>query len=219
MTGKPHPRWTEPNFCNGDAKEKWHSRSTKHTQLPVQKRVVSEENGHNLDNQMMSPAVVKIEPFSDASQHRLYRMSPLFLSLPYSNPYHLHNHILQGDRSPMDDASFCSANSSPSSGTSYHDPHPAPSSNRMLNNDLYYPQPYILPANPVQAQPPCACVANHTAGHTLISLAHQLQSVLQLLRQLPEHSTRHDCTILSRGVELSSLLRWVPPCPIDFQSY
>ncbi|GAW02677.1 Heme-responsive zinc finger transcription factor HAP1 [Lentinula edodes] len=36
LRGKPHPRWADSNFRNGDPSEKWHSRATK--TLPTPKR-------------------------------------------------------------------------------------------------------------------------------------------------------------------------------------
>ncbi|THG99317.1 hypothetical protein EW026_g2997 [Hermanssonia centrifuga] len=58
------------------------------------------------------------------------------------------------------------------------------------------------------------------AGNPLISLTHQLQSTIDLLRQLPEHATRHNCTILKRITQLSDLMHGgtgdgTPPTPFD----
>ncbi|KAH8091053.1 hypothetical protein BXZ70DRAFT_899062 [Cristinia sonorae] len=202
LRGKPHPRWAEPNFCDGDATEKWHSRSSKRSQFHRQKREYPEDNGHSVENSMVS-AVVKVEPSSE--QRRLYRLSPSPTGLSYSNHHqHPQHHHVADDCSPSDDASLCSTYSSPSSAT-YHNRQSGPSPIAMSNNDVYYPQPYIRDSIPVQ--PTCTCLTNPAAGHSLIAFTHQLQSTLQLLRHLPEHSaTRNHCVILRRIVELNDLL-------------
>lgn len=210
-SGKPHPRWAEPNFCDGDATEKWHSRSTKRSQFHRQKREYGEENGQHLEGSMMNGPVVKVEPSAEGSQRRLYRLSPSPPAMSYSNQHqHPQQHHVQGDCSPADDGSLCSTYPSPTS-TSYHGRQAGPSSISMPNNDLYYHQPYIR-SDSAQVQPSCTCLTNPAAGHPLIGLTHQLQNTMQLLRQLPEHSNRHhQCVILRRITELNELLQWVPP--------
>ncbi|KAJ7464728.1 hypothetical protein B0H11DRAFT_73024 [Mycena galericulata] len=38
LRGKPHPRWADSNFRDGDPNEKWHSRATKCAPLPLKRR-------------------------------------------------------------------------------------------------------------------------------------------------------------------------------------
>ncbi|TCD68324.1 hypothetical protein EIP91_010962 [Steccherinum ochraceum] len=207
LRGKPHPRWAEPNFCDGDASEKWHSRSSKRAQFHRQKREYPEDGVHGMENPLMS-SIVKVEPSAEATQRRLYRLSPSPPSMNY-NGHHQHpqQHHVQGDCSPVDDTSMSSTGYPSPSSNSYHGRQPGPSSITMPNNDLYYHQPYIRPADSPQVPPSCTCVTNPAAGHPLIGLTHQLQNALHLLRQLPEHSNRHQqCIILRRITELNDLL-------------
>ncbi|KAF8182290.1 hypothetical protein BJ912DRAFT_595088 [Pholiota molesta] len=82
--GKPHPRWADTSFRDGDPNEKWHSRATKC--VPLQKRNGS-TNGSGQPGQpptdellrngravhsLLSP--IKTEPVTEANAH-LYRFS------------------------------------------------------------------------------------------------------------------------------------------------
>ena len=103
-SGKPHPRWADSNFRDGDPNEKWHSRATKC--LPAQKRGSQpqspqqpQQNGqHTTDGggnvstngtggdprngvstrgmqSLLSP--IKSEPMTDTNNNaHLYRFSP-----------------------------------------------------------------------------------------------------------------------------------------------
>ena len=77
LPGKPHPRWAETSFRDGDPNEKWHSRATKCAPLP--KRHVpppgSDEHlrgGGPGGRALLSP--IKTEPLTEANAH-LYRFS------------------------------------------------------------------------------------------------------------------------------------------------
>lgn len=99
--GKPHPRWADSNFRDGDTNEKWHSRATKC--MPTQKRGSQvqpqpqpQQNGqHTTDSagggggggdprngvstrgmqSLLSP--IKSEPTTDGNTNaHLYRFSP-----------------------------------------------------------------------------------------------------------------------------------------------
>ena len=201
-SGKPHPRWAEPNFCDGDATEKWHSRSSRRTQAQFarQRREFQENNGQ-IDGANATP-VVKVE--QDASQRHLYRLS----QSPPSLNGHTHN---SGNCSPSDNSSLCSYPSSSNSNVEYNHnrQNGTPSLGMSNNNDLYYHQPYIRPSDPSPVQPSCTCLTNPAAGHPLIALTHQLQSTMEMLRQLPEHSTRNQCLIMKRITDLNDMMQYV----------
>ncbi|KAI0079491.1 hypothetical protein K474DRAFT_623551 [Panus rudis PR-1116 ss-1] len=203
LRGKPHPRWADANFCDGDATEKWHSRSSRRSQAQFQrqKRELHDESGHGMDVSQL--ATVKVEQNADMSQRHLYRLSPSPTSLTNGSHHHASQH---GDCSSIDEHGMCSY---PSSSTmSYgHQRHHAPSQLSIANNnDLYYHQPYIKPSVSSPIQPSCTCLTNPGAAHPLIALMQQLQSTLEILRQLPEHSSRHQCIILRRIMELNDLM-------------
>ncbi|KAJ3492318.1 hypothetical protein NLI96_g80 [Meripilus lineatus] len=198
-SGKPHPRWAEPNFCDGDATEKWHSRSSRRTQAQFarQRREFQENNGQ-IDGANATP-VVKVE--QDASQRHLYRLS----QSPPSLNGHTHN---SGNCSPSDNSSLCSYPSSSNSNVEYNHnrQNGTPSLGMSNNNDLYYHQPYIRPSDPSPVQPSCTCLTNPAAGHPLIALTHQLQTTMDMMRQLPEHNNRNQCLIMKRITDLNDMM-------------
>lgn len=212
LSGKPHPRWAEPNFCDGDASEKWHSRSTRRSQLQFRNR------GHTIDSAQPSSTtpstVVKQEqPPEQQQQAQLYRLSPSpgpQLSFDGNLPpnfSHRDGHQSHGDCSPNPNDLHYSPSSSSSSSLGYAQPRPPTNGVlSMPNNDLYYHQPYIR-SETGASDPSCSCLTNPAAGHPLISLTHQLQNTIELLRQLPEHATRHNCVILKRITQLNDLMQ------------
>ncbi|KAI0695300.1 hypothetical protein BC835DRAFT_1406246 [Cytidiella melzeri] len=251
LRGKPHPRWAEPNFCDGDATEKWHSRSTRRSQTQQYPR----RGGTGTDSVQTplqaSPTAVKTEQQSAERQQQhaqLYRMSPSPPQQqqqlpPYDTSslssqqqtYHSHRDPGQGDCSPTHDMHYSPSSSSSSSLSMgyhptrhhHHQPNgvlPIPNTNNN-NNDLYYHQPYIRsendPSHPTTTS--CHCLTNPAAGHPLISLTHQLESTIEMLRQLPEHAhaTRHHhCVILKRITQLNDLMHGgsgtsTPQTPFD----
>ncbi|KAF6747864.1 hypothetical protein DFP72DRAFT_918537, partial [Ephemerocybe angulata] len=70
--GKPHPRWADTNFRDGDPNEKWHSRATKC--VPLSKRGVDEHGSRSARGSMLSP--IKTEPSTEGQNPNLYRFSP-----------------------------------------------------------------------------------------------------------------------------------------------
>lgn len=81
--GKPHPRWAETGFRDGDPNEKWHSRATKCA--PISAKRPAPPNGQDDPrggggggggrgmHPLLSP--IKTEPMTEANAH-LYRFSP-----------------------------------------------------------------------------------------------------------------------------------------------
>ncbi len=156
--------------------------------------------------------MVKTEQATDSShQPQLYRLSPSpGPSLPFDT--NLAANFAQRDSHQHSQGDDCSMHYSPSSSSSsslgYSQSRQTASVLSISNNDLYYHQPYIR-SDSSSSEPSCSCLTNPAAGNPLISLTHQLQSTIDLLRQLPEHATRHNCTILKRITQLSDLMQYV----------
>ena len=207
--GKPHPKWAEPNFCDGDATEKWHSRSSRRLQY-AKGRPDDGGGGARL------PPAIKTEQAADAAaqqqqQHSLYRFTP---SPPHSGvdgggaqPYALYGRHggAAGVYSPADDASCYGSSPSLAYGEARHGASSA-------NGEHYYqdaPQ-HAHHHHPQGAYVACPCLTNPAAGNTLIALTQQLQSTLVVLRQLPEHSTARQqaaCVIARRVAELNDIMQ------------
>ena len=85
--GKPHPRWAESSFRDGDPNEKWHSRATKCVPLPNKRN--GQQQQQQQTNQSQQPQLtddmlrngraglnpIKTEPTQEANT-QLYRFSP-----------------------------------------------------------------------------------------------------------------------------------------------
>ncbi|KAI0769103.1 hypothetical protein BD413DRAFT_629211 [Trametes elegans] len=206
LRGKPHPKWAEPNFCDGDMTEKWHSRSSRRLQYQKLSRDRHDDGGGALQggNGRMPPAI-KTE--TDPPQHQLYRFTP---SPPSSaidgasaQPYALYRTQEAGQHahgvySPTDDSS-CYSSPSSASVMAYGDARPGAGAMAGAEQQQYYhDQQYVHHA--------CTCLTNPAAGNALIGLTNQLQNTLALLRQLPEHGSRHACVILRRATELNDIM-------------
>ncbi|KAK7054440.1 hypothetical protein VNI00_003638 [Paramarasmius palmivorus] len=131
LRGKPHPRWADSNFRDGDPNEKWHSRAAKC--LPSGKRraaspeLVQDQtppsqpaNGRSgVLATLLSP--IKTETATDPSS-QLYRFSP---SPAPSMRYHTFQADVRGSptNSPYESSSdHRSPYRSPTSAGSYHSP-------------------------------------------------------------------------------------------------
>ncbi|KAH9924344.1 uncharacterized protein BXZ73DRAFT_50631 [Epithele typhae] len=208
LRGKPHPKWAEPSFCDGDATEKWHSRSSRRLQYQKGPRA---DGGGRGDGDGRPPAI-KTEQSADPAQHAagLYRFSP---SPPHdahgspTTPYALYSRHNGGGGagsggsvySPTDDSCYA-----PSPSLAYGD---------ARGGDGYYDHHGHAHAHGGGAHGyaahPCACVTNPAAGNTLIGLTQQLQNTLALLRQLPEHGAPRQqaaCAITRRVAELHDIM-------------
>ncbi|EMD40229.1 hypothetical protein CERSUDRAFT_92724 [Gelatoporia subvermispora B] len=213
LRGKPHPRWADPNFCDGDTTEKWHSRSSRRTQPQYQKlRRDGSEDGHLLSH---VPPVVKTEQPTDVPQHHLYRFTPsptsandphsvngsMYRTQSQHSTHHTHGNTAE---------ELCYSSSSSSTSTMGYVEHRGIDAVAVSNGDQYYHHHYTrtVPAEAPSLPAQCPCLTNPAAGNPLIGLVNQLQSTVHLLRQLPEHNTRHQCHILKRIVELDNVLQY-----------
>lgn len=220
-TGKPHPRWADSNFRDGDPNEKWHSRATKC--IPVTKRRGSSPERTNGRVVLPSLSPIKTEPVNDVSS-RLYRFSaspvppmryqnnfqndvrstPLSSSYENEHPpypqsngnYHPHTGSPSAYHAPPHSSSIPSSYSDGGSytlsgsddGNSYHSGH----------GDQYSPSHTI-----------CSCRTSPGSSMAYISLAHQLQTSLNSLRQYSPHPPNTSCIIYRRVVELNNIMQYV----------
>ncbi|KAH9851752.1 hypothetical protein C2E23DRAFT_732307 [Lenzites betulinus] len=203
LRGKPHPKWAEPNFCDGDVTEKWHSRSSRRLQYQKLPRDRHDDGAGLPGSNGRMPPAIKTE--ADPPQHQLYRFTPSPPNSAVDNgsaqSYNLyraqdaqqHGHAVY---SPTDDSSCYSSPSSASVMTYSEARHGA---SAMSHGDPYYQEQYVQ-------QHSCSCVTNPAAGNALIGLTNQLQNTIALLRQLPEHNARHTCVIMRRVAELNDIM-------------
>ena len=206
--GKPHPKWAEPNFCDGDATEKWHSRSSRRLQFPKGTRA----DGRPDDGSAGRPSSIKTEHGDPQQQQQqqaaLYRFTPSPEG-GAQQQYALYGRhgAGAGVYSPTDDAS-CYA-SSPSlaygeprgGGEHYYDHTPHHHASHHGHHHGH------AQGNGYAA---CPCLTNPAAGNALIGLTQQLQSTLAVLRQLPEHAAARQqaaCAITRRVVELNDIMQ------------
>ncbi|KAF9013051.1 hypothetical protein BDQ17DRAFT_1231572 [Cyathus striatus] len=214
LRGKPHPRWADSNFRDGDPNEKWHSRATKCAPLTAKRPTQDDgqRNGRAMPT-LLSP--IKTEPITDTGSH-LYRFSA-------SPAPSMRYHTFQAERQ----------NYNPQSGSplaTYHSPHyqgnggqqngtPGANSSSYSDGGGGYPlsgsdddhsyssgdQGYSSNG----AGSYCQCRTSPGTGVAYISLAQQLQSSLNSLRQYSHHPPNTQCLLYRRIVELNSLMQCV----------
>ncbi|KAF8157922.1 hypothetical protein B0H34DRAFT_435091 [Crassisporium funariophilum] len=231
LRGKPHPRWAESSFRDGDPNEKWHSRATKCVPLPKRNGQPAQPNQQLSDEllrngravpSLLSP--IKTEPLAEANNPHLYRFSP---SPAPSMRYHTFQADVRSDSSSsFDNDSRPSYN--PANGSApYHPPsnnahysangnsNPAPSSysdgggggNYPLSNSDDGNNSYgdHFSASP-QSHFSCPCRANPALGLAYMQLSQTLQSSLSTLRQYSHHPPNSQCSLFRRIVELNNAL-------------
>ncbi|KAH9480677.1 hypothetical protein JR316_0007277 [Psilocybe cubensis] len=130
LRGKPHPRWAESTFRDGDPNEKWHSRASKCASMQKRAGLTSPQTGQaqppeellrngRAVHSLLSP--IKTEPVAETNSH-LYRFSP---SPAPSMRYHTFQADVRGDASPSFETDPRSANNynnggTNGNGTTYH---------------------------------------------------------------------------------------------------
>jgi len=244
LRGKPHPRWADSNFRDGDPSEKWHSRATKC--LPAAKRrapspeLVEDQNGSHANGRGSSGlhstlTPIKTESSSEPSQ--LFRFSP-------SPAPSMRYHTFQADvRSPPPtspyDGSSRSSYRGPNNG-SYHPSVPSPSSPYSASHPGSGPSSYSdggssyhlsgsddgrsfagehYSRNSPPTPPFCPCRTNPALGHTYISLSHQLESTTHSIRQYSHHPTSSQCQLYRSILELKQLLQSIDSTEVLRPSY
>lgn len=236
-TGKPHPRWAESSFRDGDPNEKWHSRATKCVPL-TKRRAHSPElvddhstaNGRNgVISSLLTP--IKTEAPPDPSP-QLYRFSP---SPAPSMRYHTFQADVRASSAssfdneqrppysaPSSSGSYHTTSSAASGSYNHHSSHPTSgtspysdggSTNYPLSGSddgRAYAEHYTPSTSPAHSF--CHCRANPAMGNAYISLSQQLQSTLNSLRQYNQHPSNSQCLLYRRISELHNLMQYVPYC-------
>lgn len=221
-SGKPHPRWADANFRDGDPSERWHSRAAKNN-MQLRRRGRSDDV---LERTTQEPrglvsaagAPIKIEPVTDISQPHLYRFTP---SPPASySAFHSDN----SSSPPFERQNgHHYSNSLPTNGRSM--PYSSPTSNQNMTYNHHHTDSsfqengHVYPMNSAEQtlgnhftdSSFCSCRTNPATGHALISLSHQVQSTLNSLRQYAQHPENTQCQLFRRIIELHDLMRCVVP--------
>lgn len=222
-TGKPHPRWAEGNFRDGDQSERWHSRAAKYSSQV--KRGGTEAEPVDVDELPDHDAripSIKVEPHSDNGRSPLYGFgSASPSSLRYNNfqsgvpsppilPY-------DNNRRGSYDASARSPMSYSSTSTAvYHQQqhqHHDNASSYSEGSGGYdqsdfgedYQQRYGPASPPIQSF--CACRSNPGTAPALIALNRQLQNSTSVLRQYANHTPDSQCMLYRRITELNNLMQ------------
>ncbi|KAI0736232.1 hypothetical protein C8Q72DRAFT_244065 [Fomitopsis betulina] len=215
LRGKPHPRWAEPGYCDGDANEKWHSRSSK--------RNVATPYDRNRDGLVSSStsqgSSVKTEQSADYSRHPLYNLSSS-PSSPNSHgavpaPQAYYRDYAQ--QNVQDESAMYYSSSSSSSPMGYNNGDLPGQPNAEHYNNHSYARSSMQSADVRTST--CSCLSNPAAAPPLITLATQLRTASHMLRQLPEHHAHHECRVLNRIVELDDIMHGDVPSYVSETSY
>ncbi|RDB14688.1 hypothetical protein Hypma_016431 [Hypsizygus marmoreus] len=227
LRGKPHPRWAESNFRDGDPNEKWHSRASKCpplTSLKQRRGQSPERPGDRYSNRsvpsLLSP--IKTEPTTEPSPH-LYRFSP---SPAPSVRYHTFQTEVRSPSTSSFDNDIPQAYGG-SSAVPFHSPssptvpyHGGGTNAGSVPSSYSDGGSYTLsgsddgngypadqyPVNGSPSQNFCPCRTSPGTGVAYISLAQQLQASLNSLRQYSHHPPNTTCLLYRRIVELNNLM-------------
>ncbi|KAF7985960.1 hypothetical protein HWV62_43914 [Athelia sp. TMB] len=216
-TRKPHPRWADGNFRDGDQSDRWHSRAAKSS--PPIKRGDNDHGDHSHPDRLPS---IKTETHLDSS--RLYSFN---LSSPASAVRY--NAYQSGDPSPplsayeqdrrhqyeteIHRSSGSQAYPSPlgNPGSAYQE-HRHTSGSNYSGGSGGYDQEYDDDHTYQQRHSPttqtyCNCRSNPGAVHSLAALTHQLQNTTSTLRQFAPHAPDSQCLLYKRITELNNLIQ------------
>lgn len=218
LRGKPHPRWADTNFRDGDPNEKWHSRATKCA--PLSRRGVGSDDHPSRSGRSNLPSPIKTEPPTDAANPNLYRFSP-----SPAPPVRYHGGF--DVRRTNSNGSFESnerqqqqAQHYTNSPTNLNMPYPT-SPNAHYNNSNSYAENgnsvYAMAngsdggsnysdeysSNGSTPQSYCPCRNHPTAVGAYMGLAQQLQNSLRQYN----HPPNSQCLIQRRIVQLNDLLQ------------
>lgn len=222
LRGKPHPRWAETNFRDGDPNEKWHSRATKCAPTKRSPDDPSRNNRPTSGNGVLvSP--IKTEPISDASP-ALYRFSPSPGPGSSSMRYHppsfggeVRAHNGGSPTSPYDEHQQRSFHvGSPNQGYGSHPPnsyhsHGSGSSYSTESGGGSYSNGHVYGngnhsdhyhGSPHQ-QTYCPCRTSPVTEVAYLTLSQQLQNSLTSLRQFTHHS---QCQLFRKIIEMNDLM-------------
>ncbi|KAJ7019442.1 hypothetical protein C8F04DRAFT_964022 [Mycena alexandri] len=198
LRGKPHPRWADSNFRDGDPNEKWHSRATKCAPLTKRRHSPDLSPGDAPRPPQLLPPI-KTEVAAEASPH-LYRFSASpgpprsggYAAAPFSEVHRsssagsfdgggTYDYPLSGS----DDGHYGGHYSPSSAGGSG-------SGGRGGGGSAY-----------------CSCRASPGMAHAYISLSQALQTTLGAARTYAVHPPGTPCVLYRRIADLASLMQYV----------
>jgi hypothetical protein len=209
--GKPHPRWADSNFRDGDPNEKWHSRATKCAPLTKSQPQRRASSPHSLSlsptdhHGPRPPALlppIKTEVPPESTSPHLYRFSnspgPGARAYPpfsegaragsfeggYDYPI---NGSDDGHRHGYGGGGHYSPSSAGGSG-----------SNGSRGGNAH---------NGTNGHAYCPCRASPGMAHAYISLSQGLQSTLNAARTYAAHPPGTPCQLYRRIAELASLMQ------------
>ncbi|KAJ7740233.1 hypothetical protein DFH07DRAFT_69054 [Mycena maculata] len=205
LRGKPHPRWADSNFRDGDPNEKWHSRATKCA--PLKRRASPElspsstspqqiHNGHGHPPSLLPP--IKTEPLP-APHPSLYRFS----ASPASPSRYPPASSLEHDGS--DRYGYEYGNGGGSDDGAYGG-HYSPSSAGGSGREIA-----ARGGSGGQRDGYCPCRASPAMAHPYIQLSQALQSALAAARQYAQHPPGTHCVLFRRVADLASLMQGTDP--------
>lgn len=152
---------------------------------------------------------VKAEQVAETQHQQLYRISPDDSQLVHEATSASHAYRAQrsmqhynGQYSPIDDPGLAySPATSIDSGTYNEHRHSG-----AANGDYYQTYERHVQLDHGSSYT-CTCLSNQAAHPILLSMSTQVQSSLELLKRLPEHSGRHNCGIIKRMTELDGAIQ------------
>ena len=234
--GKPHPRWAESSFRDGDPNEKWHSRATKCVPLPKrnsqqqpqqQQSTQQQQQDDILRNGRAGLSPIKTEPTPEANP-QLYRFSP---SPAPSMRYHTFQADVRSDSSSSFD-NDPRPGYNPTNGSGVYSTNPthystsgsgsttAPSTYSDGGGGVTYPlsnsddghtsygDHFSVNSSPPQSHFLCPCRSNPALGITYLQLSQTVQQSLNSMRQY-NHGPNSHCALFRRVLELSNALQYV----------
>jgi hypothetical protein len=219
LRGKPHPRWAEGNFRDGDQSERWHSRAAKYSSQV--KRAGTEAEPVDVDEFTDHDGRIPSIKVEDSGRSPLYGFgSTSPSSLRYNNfpsgvPSPPPILPFDNNRRGSYDASARSTISYSSSSTTlyHHNSHHDNASSYSGGSGGYdqsdfgedFQPRFEQPSPPIQSF--CACRSNPGTAPTLIALNRQLQNSTSVLRQYANHTPDSQCMLYRRIAELNNLMQ------------
>ncbi|KAJ6508249.1 hypothetical protein C8R45DRAFT_816166 [Mycena sanguinolenta] len=202
LRGKPHPRWADSNFRDGDPNEKWHSRATKCAPLPLNNNTSSllgSAHPSLLSSSMGSPAKRRGD--------RGGMLPPIKTEMP---PDH-------DPTSPLLSSSLSSSTSaSPNLYRFSNSPGRYFPDSAAYSEDDFYPPSSSM--NGIEGEgrvngngndsDDCPCRASPGMAHAYLVLAQALNSTLTAARTYAPHqgAAQERCSVYRRVVELVGVL-------------
>lgn len=218
--GKPHPRWADSNFRDGDPNEKWHSRATKcasgKRSPDSSNRTTRTAAGNHL------PSPIKAEPIPETSSG-LYRFSAspglASGSMRYHQSFTGELEASNGSpTSPYEDQRNFSPSQTYGShpSTIYHAHSTSGTSSYSIDTNGSYGNNHgygsATPNDQYHSSPHqrvyCPCRTSPATGVAYLALSQHLQNSLSSLRQYSHHS---QCQLFRKIIELNDIVQWVFP--------